>query len=218
MRVFVLFLVLISGGHVVGSPAHPVNEAPVTILVEAAGVTGSVLAVSGRVLSDKGPEPPRTYAFGDERATVRLYAAERERVVPGSILIARHVDHSVRRDERSHLLVDLITPADRDDEDLMRIAVDNPEVPVLDLREAERLLREHDQPYMSEGYATLTEWDLRARFAALEPAGDLETRRYTIEFYSPTGTVNAEWTLRVDLDAGTVEPVVMFEEEPPPEE
>lgn len=218
MRVLVLFLFLVSGGHVVGSPAHQVNEAPVTVLVDTAAVTGPVLTVSGRVLADEGPRPPRTYAFGDEQTTLRLYAAEHERVVPGSILTARHVDHSVRDDERSHLLVDLISPADRRNEALMRIAVANPAVPVLDLKETERLLREHEEAYMSEGYATLAEWDLLARFAAIEPPGELETRRYAVEFYSPSGTVTAEWTLRVDLDAGTVEPVVVFEEEPPPEE
>jgi hypothetical protein len=218
MRVFAVLLLLFPGGYLVGSPAHPVSEAPVTILVEEAVVTGSLLTVSGRLLANEGPEPPRSYSFGEERTTLRLYGVERERVVPGSILTAVHVHHSVRDDERSHLLVDLITPTDRRNAALMRIAIDNPEVPVLDLKAAERLLREHDAAYMTEGYATPAEWELRVRFSRIQPVGELETRRYFVEFYSPTGTVNAEWTLRMDLDAGSIESVAVFEAAPPPEE
>jgi hypothetical protein len=229
MRILLAIALLLAGGGTsMASPAEPVSEPAKTILVEetelqqatlpADGASDGVLLVRGRPLADRGAAYPRTAAFSDERVTVRLYAAERHRVSTSDIIVIEHIGHSVGPNSPTHLIADVITPEDRTNDALMRIATRNPAVPVLHIRETERLLTEYGAPYTDDGYRSLADRDIEAIFSPIRSEGGLTRTRYSIDFYSTTGAVSAEWTLRVDLDTGSVEEVVLFEEEPPPSE
>lgn len=159
-------LFLAAVGYLSSSPAEPVDEDSRTLQVRSAelaevpagdgsGTAQTLLFVTGQLLADPGDAYPRTMVFGEQEATVRLYA--------------------------------------------------------------------------SEGFETFAEWGLLATFAPIAPRGAPDgpipeaapeaegaTERYRVEVYPTTGTVNAEWTLEVDLRAGTVEETARFQLAPAP--
>lgn len=67
---------------------------------------------------------------------------------PGARLLSRpyrsntNIGHSVGPNHPTHHIVDVITQADRENDALMGIATRNPDVPVLHIKESERLLTE----------------------------------------------------------------------------
>jgi hypothetical protein len=115
------------------------------------------------------------------------------------------------------LVVDIVSPADLENTSLMAVARRNPAVPVLHLKRIEELLRSHGSPYMEEGFVTLLEWELAMEVRPLPSPNELDLTIYDVDFYPTTGRLNAEWTLRVDLDQSTVEEVVLWEEAPEPD-
>lgn len=200
---------------VAGSAAKPVDEPPLTLRVQAAdvvshaaGVSGKrsaqVLRVRGNPLAARGPRYPMSLRFGKETKTIRLFAAAASRVSKGTVLVVEHVGHSVHAHQPTHRIADIITPADRRNEALMRIAVHNQQVPLMHIKLAETLLRKHDAPYMQDGYAGLEKWDVLAIFSLRDDANGLVSARYKVRFYSTTGKIAAEWAMFVDLDQGTV--------------
>lgn len=214
------------------APAEPVNEAPVTLEIEhlevlriptgdGGDIPAEVLRVTGRLLSDSGDAYPRTMSFGDERRSIRLYAAEESRLSAGDVIVAHHVGHAVYDHQPTHLLADIITPADRGNEALMRIAEHNRDVPVIELKRAEKLMQEQKAPYAEEGFHTFAAWGLMARFTDMNPQSELETGSYLVEVYPTDDRVAAEWTLEVDLIRGVVTEEAVYDiapEEPDPGE
>jgi hypothetical protein len=209
------------------SPAEPVDAPSLTLLVEEAQrvrvpspVEGEkpqeVLRVEGLLLEEDSKRFPGSAVFSDDRAAVQLCAHEADRVGAGDIIVLEHVGHSVYTHQPTHLIVDVITREDRENEGLMRIAEHNPGVPVTSLKRAEELLRDADAPYMQNGFDGLMDWDLLVVFTPAGPSDASAADRYSLHFYAPGGSVSAEWYIEVDLARSAVTPATVFQSQPAP--
>jgi hypothetical protein len=223
-----LFL-LLGGGMSESSPAQAVKQESLTLEVIDKNLDG-LLYVRGHRLCTEKSRYPDELRFEEETVEVRLFAVENGRFDRGDVLVVLNRSHSVYDNQASHLLVDIIRQADLEDSALIEVARRNPEVPVLHLREAERLLKEGDYPYSDRGYSSLLEWEIYPEFTKLSPAGDsgdsansgksaehIETAVYRLSFLPPTERIDAEWYLTIDIDRGTISDYLFFEGSPAPE-
>ena len=214
------------------SPAGPIEQNLTTLLVTEIEVrsvpvpteptrTGQLLFVTGNPLDDDRSSYPAPLHFLARERTVRLHATERDRIDIGDVLRIVNQRHTVYDSQPDHLVVDILTPQDREDDALIAVVRQNPHTPVGELKRIEALLRKAGSPYMDDGFRTLFEWEIamvvrRSGRDSGDPFVESPTGTYELDFYPTTGRVNSEWTLRVDLKRSTVEEFAVWEEEPPP--
>ena len=219
------------------SPAQPVEQTEVRLLVTSAELTrvapppgegasgkaaagdqrGTLLVVRGRPLDRERSSWPDELRFHAGELRARLPAGEAGRIRPSDVISLVNVDHSVFAHQPTHYLEDILSRLDRENRPLMAVARQNPQVRILDLKRLEEILVDHRAPYMDRGYATLSEWEITLELEPLAPASPLAGTAYRASFCPTSGRVNAEWTLDVDLEVGTVRNQVIWTEEPEPD-
>jgi hypothetical protein len=226
---FALIAILIAGGafNVMASPAAPIEQRTLTVVVEDAnevsvpspvqpGQVTRLLRVEGHLADEAASEWPDHMVAGETPVAVRV----RPDGMPGlrryDVLRVVTVGHTVYDDEPNAFVEDVVTRADLADEALVAVARANPHVPLLALKRAATIFVQNDVPYSAEGYTTLAEWDIGVTFTRQPPENELVEQVYDVEFFPTTGKVAAEWRLTLDLDRGEVRDLVVYDIDPEP--
>jgi hypothetical protein len=226
---FALIAILIAGGafNVMASPAAPIEQRTLTVVVEDANEVSvpspvqaeqvtQLLRVEGHLADEAASEWPDRMVAGETPVIVRVRPEGMPKLRRSDVLRVVTVGHTVYEDEPTAFVEDVVTSTDLSDEALVAVARANPHVPLLALKRAATVFAQNDVPYSAEGYTTLAEWDIRVVFTPQPPANELAQQIYDVEFYPTTGKVAAEWTLTVDLDRGDVRDLVVYDIDPEP--
>lgn len=226
--VLAALLIALGASNVMGSPAAPVDQEMLTVVVDSAEpttvaspadsrATTDLLRVEGWIVDEAASRWPDRMVAGDTPVVVRLRPAGLPRLGEGDVLRLVTVPHTVTDDQPTHFVEDVVTSSDLGDEALVAVARANPRVPFTALARSQQVLTGAGVPYTERGFTTLAEWEIDVTFTPRPSANELARQVYDVAFVPATGRVAAEWTLTLDLDRGEVNDLVVFEIEPEPE-